>query len=223
LPLVRGPAIVGESRVGTMNAPHLDHVGLTATTSTMQRLGFRVTPTQGMSSHARVFLDRSYIEVTPPSGDADGLGAGGWFLRAGDLEQAAAALRAHGIPTTGPSPYSGEDGTWLDVAVPSAFSQVLPILTRRVDVPAAVWPPPLEALHPNGATGLSEIHVRTAHPGTLASVLTAVGARAVGSGRFELAGGAMILVEDSPSGSEGFTVVVIGRGHGRPIRLEISN
>jgi hypothetical protein len=206
-----------------MGAPFLDHLSLAGPPGEFERLGFCLTPTRGAPSHARILLERSYVEVTPADAKADGLTACGWFLRPDNLEQAAQALRNRGISVTGPQPYEGADGTWLDLMLAGPTTTLLPTLTRRLDRPAEAWPPSLESPHPNGAVALKEVRLRSREPAMLIAVLDALGAGAAGPGRFELEAGTAISIEDSP-GPEGFIAVAVAveREGGSSLMLDLA-
>lgn len=202
-----------------MDPPHLDHLSLAATPSAIERLGFRVTPTPGAEAHARVFLDRSYIEVTPGAGRSDGIEARGWFLRPPDLDAAAAALRASGIPFTGPNTYEGADGTWLDLTLPGAVG--LPTLTVQVDGGVDDWPPPLEGAHPNGTVRLSAVRLRVREPARVIRVLETLGGRDDGSGRVVLGGGGSVVVESTREGPPGITSAAFERSGRSPLVVPV--
>lgn len=123
-----------------------------------RRLGLRasVSP-EAPGRHSRVYLHRSYLEVSAGSGA--GWEATLFFLRFDDP----VALRAHlddvGIAYRF-SDYEGVDGTWDDVEI-RAGTVPLPILVRRTAPPAVArdWPPALVRTHPCGARTLAAVHV----------------------------------------------------------------
>ena len=124
-----------------------------------RRLGLRasVSP-EAPDRHSRVYLHRSYLEVSAGAGGA-GWEATLFCLRFDDPE----ALRAH-LDDVGIGyrfgEYEGVDGTWDDVEI-RAGAVMLPRLIRRT-APRAVardWPPPLADTHRCGARTLAAVHV----------------------------------------------------------------
>lgn len=124
-----------------------------------RRLGLRATVSpEAPGRHSRVYLDRSYLEVSAGS-QGRGWEATLFFLRFDDPH----VLRAH-LETAGIAyrfdEYEGVDGTWDDVEI--GFGAVpLPTLIRRT-APAAIardWPPPLAETHRCGARALAAVHV----------------------------------------------------------------
>jgi len=209
--------------IAAVDPPFLDHVSLTARNAQIKELGFHLNLTRGAASHARVFLERSYLEVTPPGNAEDvEIWARGWFLRPADPAEAAEVLRGKGISAVGPSLYERDDGIWLDVAIPERETSVLPILTRRVDEVVDEWPPPVGPSHTNGTKRLSAVHLEARDPTKLARVLEAIGARAENSGTFELGGGGKVIVRDSENGSEGLVALELDRADRPPLRLQVS-
>jgi hypothetical protein len=165
-----------------------------------------------------VFLGRGYLEVTPPRDDAE-LSFPAWFLRPDDLDDAAEALRAKGLPVSGPNRFQGVDGTWLDVVVEG---QALPTLTRRVDGADGRWPRPPEKPHPNGSIKLAAVHVRMGDPAPLVALLEALGARTDARSRFELSDGGLVAVRRSHDEPDGVEAVLLQRSEGPLLRLESS-
>lgn len=205
-----------------MDPPFLDHVSLTAASAQIEELGFRLSPISGSAPRARVFLDGTYLEVMPPGeAESTALDARAWFLRPADPDEAAEVLRGEGIPAIGPDLYEGDDGTWLDVMIDRETS-VLPILTRRVDRPAHEWPPLRGADHLNGTTRLSAIHIEARDLTHISRVVKALGARAEGSGTFELGGGGRVHVHKSQDGREGIVGIDLDRADQLPLRLRVS-
>jgi Glyoxalase-like domain len=186
----------------------LDHVSLIAERAALARLGFELAPTAGDPEHARVLLDRSYLEVR--SGDAAGgeMRASGWFLRPADLDATVATLREHGFACVGPTAYEGVDGTWLDLRVEAEPGAWLPTLTVRSD--RSEWPPPLERPQPNGATRLAAVRVRSDTPVALRRMLDAL---AVDAGAVEL---------DPSPGPPGITVLRLARAAAEPLTLDLA-
>jgi len=123
------------------------------------RLGLRATVSpEAPERHSRVYLDRSYLEVSAGS-DGDGWEATLFFLRFDDPRALRAHMDAAGIDYWF-GEYEGVDGTWDDVEI--RFGTVpLPTLIRRT-APAAVardWPPALAEDHRCGARALAAMHV----------------------------------------------------------------
>lgn len=122
------------------------------------RLGLRTTVSPGAPErHGRIYLDRSYLEVSLGPGD-DRWSASSFFLRFDDP----VALRRH-LDGVGLGyrfgEYEGVDGTWDDVEIDAPMT--MPILVRRTRPPeiARTWPRPLIEPHPCGARRLAEVHV----------------------------------------------------------------
>ena len=199
-----------------MDRPHLDHVSITASATQLSTLGFRVTPTPGADSHARVLLDRCYLEVTP----SPSMTGRAWFLRPKDVHLAASALRRAGIPSNAPTPYVGHDGSWLDVeATDPGGGLGLPIVTRRTDLDEATWPPPFATPHPNGATRLAELHVRLQTPEPLSRALEALGAERQQTGRFILGDGAVVVIDAESTARSGIAKLVLVTTRASPLLL----
>lgn len=201
--------------------PDLDHISLVAEQRAFAELGFRVTPTGGATEHARVHLDRTYFEVTPPGPRQAGVGSRAWFLRPADPAQAADALRAAGLAACGPSHYRGEDGSWLDVSISAEPESALPILTKRIDIAAGEWPPPLADPHPNGATRIAELHLRVQDPAPLLSLFEALSVPSAKADTFELPGGTRVVVQTADGCASGVVMVVIERAGAGPLELEV--
>ena len=123
-----------------------------------RRLGLRATVSpEAPERHSRVFLDRSYLEVSTGSGR--GWDANLFFLRFADPVGLRAHLDAAGIAARF-GEYEGVDGMWDDVEV-LVGSVPLPILVRRT-APASIasdWPPALREEHGCGARWLAAVHV----------------------------------------------------------------
>lgn len=177
-----------------MEPPLLDHVSLVADPRRIEAMGFELTPTAGAEDRARVFLDRAYLEVRLDP-DSSGLDAFGWFLRVPDLGEAAGRLRAAGVAVADPARFEGADGSWVDLAPAPVAGAALPTITRRQDLPADSWPPPLARPHPNGATRLAAVDLRTVDPAPLEAMLLALGARRGEDGSYELGAGARVRIE----------------------------
>jgi Glyoxalase-like domain len=201
----------------------LDHVSIYASARELERLGFRATMTPGSSGrHARILLDRSYLEVVAPR-DAEAPIAGrAWFMRPTDPGSAAADLRRRGVPASEPATHKGQDGTWLDVQIEMPqLAAVLPILTRRLDATAGDWPPPLDEPHPNGALSIDELRLRAQAPEALGRVLGALGARHDADGRFVFAGGLVVAVDLAAGSPEGIAAIVVRRCDGPPLPIRL--
>lgn len=154
-------------------ALHLDHASLHVADldHALERLGSRfglvATRTPAAPTwHSRIFLDRSYVEVSARPGRA---APSGWaiplfFLRYEALPPMLDHLRAAGIGAD-VSEHAGVDGTWDDVSVSAPEGVPAPLLVRRTRPPevAADWPPPLPAPQPCGAVALDAVHLRVAH------------------------------------------------------------
>jgi hypothetical protein len=198
----------------------LDHVSLLAGAAAIEARGFRFTATATAADHGRVFLDRSYLEVTVETNPCPGaLRARGWFLGCADLDGAVTRLRAAGIGVDAPRPYRGPDGTWLDLDLSGRSLVPLATLTRRTDLPAGAWPPALADPHPNGATRLAEVRLRVPDPAPVAAVLTSLGATAEGRS-FRFAAGGRVTIEDEP-GPGAIVAVAIERDRGAPLILDL--
>lgn len=123
-----------------------------------RRLGLRTTVSpEAPERHSRVFLHRSYLEVST-------WGGGGWeatsfFLRFDDPKVLRAHLDGAGIEYRF-GEYEGVDGNWDDFEL-HAGTVPLPILVRRTGPPAVArdWPPALVQTHPCGARTLAAVHV----------------------------------------------------------------
>jgi hypothetical protein len=205
-----------------MKIPHLDHVSLVGDRAYFENLGFRVAPTLDSGQHGRIFLDRTYLEVTPWEDGRRGLGARGWFLRPSDPFKAAEAIRASGLKVKGPSQYEGDDGRWLDVLISAASPAALPIITKRSDRPEEWWPPALADPHPNGASRISTLRLRLRSPGSLLRVLESLGVPRSSPTTFRLAGGVSVVVEHSPDRPEGIVAIAIDRSNGESLALTLS-
>lgn len=125
----------------------------------LDRLGLRATVSPAAADrHSRVYLHRSYLEVSTRPGGS-GWSAALFFLRFDDPEALRAHLEAAGLEYR-LGEYEGVDGTWDDVEI-DAGPVPLPILVRRT-APAEIardWPPALAELHRCGARTLAEVHV----------------------------------------------------------------
>lgn len=122
-------------------------------------LGLSVTVSpEDPGRHGRVFLDRSYIEVSVQA-DIDAWSVSLFFLGFEDPD----ALRTHLERAELDfrwGEYNGVDGTWDDVEV-IAGQVPMPILVRRTSPPevAADWPPALTKPHRSGARTLAAVHL----------------------------------------------------------------
>lgn len=210
------------SSLPIVDPPFIDHVSLTARSTQIEELGFHLSPTSGSEARGRILIDGSYFEVIPPAGaESAALGARARFLQPEDLDEAAEVLQGEGIPAVGPDLYEGDDGTWLDVMIDRQTS-VLPILTRRLDMPAHGWPPLRGADHLNGTTRLSAVHLETRDPTQIFRVLEAIGARTKVAGTFELGGGGRVIVHESQEAREGVVAIELDRAERLPLRLQVT-
>jgi len=126
----------------------LDHVSLRTPdfAGTLQvleeRLGLvaRRTPA-APQQHARIFLNRSYLEIRRSDSSPATVQASRFFLRFEDGSRAQAALAARGL-TSELATYQGEDGVWEDLTVQDPEATAL-LLVRRTEPPevAMDWPP----------------------------------------------------------------------------------
>jgi hypothetical protein len=205
-----------------MKIPHLDHVSLVGDRAAFEELGFRVTPTSDAGQHGRIFLDRTYLEVTPRDRGRAGLGAAGWFLRPSDPFEAAEAMRAAGLTIEGPSRFQGDDGSWLDLLILGASPAALPMVTKRSDQPEEAWPPALVDPHPNGAVRVSALHLRLQYPSSLLRVFEVLEVPRSNEGAFLLGGSERVVVETSADGPEGIVAVIIERSGGASLSLTLS-
>lgn len=199
-----------------MLAMRLDHVSITAPAGALEDLGFVVTQTGGArGDHARVYLDRVYLEVTA----GPGLAGRGWFLRPDDVTTVARDLRERGVTAADPVEYRGRDGTWLDVELREpALEGPAPILTRRIDVPHGAWPPSLPVAHPNGSRRIKALTVSSPVPDALAHALRVLGGAAPVPGRIRWPDGAEIVITAAPSGRGG----LVSLETDRRVRLDLA-
>lgn len=203
-----------------MGALRLDHVSLAVSRPLLDGLGLRVTPTAGGAGHARVLLDRCYLEV-PESSASHSRADVGWFLRPDDMDAAAELLRKAGINASDPAEYVGYDGRWLDVEpIDRLDTSGLPTLTRRLDLDEAAWPPPLITPHPNDVTAVAELHVYSQAPDTLRLALEVLGADRQDAGKYILSDGTAIIVDDSQRAGGGISKLLFSRP-GMPLGLEL--
>lgn len=148
---------------------HLDHASLhvvdfsQALERLSARFGLVATRTPAAPDwHSRLFLDRSYVEVSARPGRE---APPGWsvplfFLRYESLPSLLDHLRAAGLSPS-LSEHAGVDGTWQDVELDAPEGEAAPILVRRTQPPelAADWPPPLGSPQPCGAFALAAVHL----------------------------------------------------------------
>jgi hypothetical protein len=155
-----------------------DHISLLGSLENIEDLGFVATTTQGADGrHARVFLDRMYIELDVVDAGPSSFTATGWFLRPTDLEAAASALAAAGLDVRGPERYEGHDGRWVDVSfLGGGLDGASPILTARVDMPRGSWPPEAPVEHPNGVTTIGALELEMPDPERAMRTLSVLGA-----------------------------------------------
>lgn len=124
-----------------------------------RRLGLwaRVSP-EAPERHSRVYLHRSYLEVSARAGAA-GWEATVFFVRFDDPEALRTHLDGAGIAYRF-GEYEGVDGTWDDVEL-RAGAVPMPMFVRRT-APRTVardWPPALAETHRCGARTLAAVHV----------------------------------------------------------------
>jgi hypothetical protein len=128
-----------------------------------ERFGLRVTPTpEDREGHARLFLDRTYLEVVPGAAE-DELRLTGFYLFHPDVPTAVERLRAVGLASGPAVPYRGIDGVWWDGMLTAPEGVPAPLLVQRThpaDV-AAAWPPPLRNRHPSGIERLLGVYLIT--------------------------------------------------------------
>jgi hypothetical protein len=148
----------------------------------------------GCEAHSRIFLDRHYIEIDET--DGTGVDATGWFLGGPDLGRTALTLSAEEIPALWPAQGRYHDGLWRNLII-VGHTPSIPVLTHRMDLSGDVWPPRLDKPHPNGATSISELRLRTSEPTLLTTYLTTIEAIPLGPGRFELSKGVVLAIEDA--------------------------
>ena len=144
---------------------HLDHVSLAvgslpdAIRVLDQQLGLYVTITsEDPDQHGRVFLDRSYVEVSVQAG-GDLWSVPLFFLGFKNPDLLRSHLENINLDFRW-GQYVGADGTWDDVEI-VAGEVPLPILVRRTSPSeiAADWPPALTQQHRCGAYKLAAVHL----------------------------------------------------------------
>ena len=124
-----------------------------------RRLGLRATVSPAAPErHSRVYLHRSYLEVSAGSHDRR-WHATMFFLRFDDPDVLRAYLDETGIAYRW-GEYRGVDGTWDDVEV-RVGPVLLPVPIRRTSPSelARDWPPALVERHRSGAHALVAVHV----------------------------------------------------------------
>ena len=125
-----------------------------------ERLGLRATVSPAAPErHSRVYLDRSYLEVSVGPTSADHWQATMFFLRFEDPVVLRAHLDAAAIAYRFDE-YGGVDGTWDDIET-GVVDPSLSTLIRRTAPPdvARDWPPALAEPHRCGARSLAQVHV----------------------------------------------------------------
>jgi hypothetical protein len=128
------------------------------------RFGLRVTLTPAdPEGHARLFLDRGYIEIVPQQGDASGLRLTGFYLSHPNVPEAIERLCEVGLASGPAVTYRGVDGVWWDGMLTPPEGVPAPILVQRIEPPdvAADWPPPLHHRHPSGIERLLGVYLVT--------------------------------------------------------------
>ena len=180
------------------------------------RLGLRATPTPAAPDrHSRLYLDRSYLEVSAGAPD-DAWPAPYFFLRFADPEALRRRLDAVGLRYRF-GRYTGIDGLWDDVEI-DAPGVPLPILVRRTHPPdiARDWPPALREAHRCGARALAAVQVAVSDLATAVDVYrrltgsdpepgNAIDDRA--GATFRLQSGRIVLTEGA---APGISAIVLG-------------
>lgn len=142
-------------------------------------LGLTVVPTPARpAAHARIWLDRSYLEVR-----AEGAwGLGGFFLGFPERVTTQEALAARGLVARPAPRYVGVDGAWEELHLEGPGDVPLPILVRRIEPPelARDWPPPLSTAHPGGAISLAGLELVVPELTLAAPIYRALGASSEG-------------------------------------------
>jgi len=194
-----------------------DHFSIAASATTLERLGFRVTPTPGTQGrHGRVFLDGVYVEIREPPGATT---SNAWFLRTGDVHRCAQQLRARGLTARGPHRYEAADGAWLDLELEVGdLGAVLPVITQRVSPAAGPWPPALTEPQPNGTCAVRELHLTTSDPYALGRVLRTLGATAGEDGFLTFERHVRVVVK---RGVDGIAGVVFATDAQDDLRLDL--
>lgn len=198
----------------------VDHVSLTGTIADLERDGFRITRTPADPTHARIHLDRSYLELRTDA-PAPALRGVGWFLRPDDPAAIIRQLTAAGVMASEPSLYLGSDGRWSDITVGDGrCGAAAPVITHRIDW--ADWPPPLDVPHPNGAVTIVGVELGLGDPAALAALLTTLGAQTQSTpfGPRLVLGAIEITI--AASGHPAPTAVVLGCQDGRRLRLALA-
>lgn len=218
--VANGGRKVERGKRGALNAAlFLDHASVYVPTLEQgarrleEVLGLTVTPTPARpAQHARIWLDRSYLEVR-----AEGAwGLGGFFLRHGDAAGTLAALQARGLQAWRGPPYVGVDGEWEELHVRAAQAVPLPLLVRRVAPAglAADWPPPLRSVHSGGARALVGVELAVSQLDEAAAAYAALSDVPIEAGpsetvRVRFSGGASVTLRQRDEGSEGVRMVVL--------------
>jgi hypothetical protein len=164
--------------------------------------------------HSRVYLDRSYLEVSA------GSAGGGWeatmfFLRFEDPDALRAHLDAAGIAYSF-GVYEGVDGTWDDVEIDVVAPSLSTLIRRTAPLEVARdWPPALPESHRCGASVLAEVHVQVPSvDGAVGAYRKLLGAGEpsppeAGTARVALSSGEVVLHE---GGSWAIVGIVLGVG-----------
>jgi hypothetical protein len=128
------------------------------------RFGLRITATpEDSEGHARLYLDRSYVEVVPGTSDADGLRLTGFYLSHPDVPSAIETLWERGLANGPAVTYRGVDGVWWDGVLTPPEGVPAPVIVQRTEPAdvAADWPPALINRHPSGIERLLAVYLVT--------------------------------------------------------------
>lgn len=213
----------GNANDGPVNL-WLDHVSIAVPDLTValerleQRLGLAAVRTAAEPRHhSRIFLDRSYLEVSDRE-PGEGWRTPYFFVRFEDPAALREHLEASGLAWTWGS-YQGVDGLWDDVSIESR-SVPCPFLVRRtepVDL-AGDWPPALERVHRCDARSLHEVGVGVADLASAMEVYTRllgtapepvrISATQQGACYTLAGGGRIVLLESDVSGIRSVTLGV---------------
>ncbi len=198
----------------------VDHVSLTGTLAELEHRGFRLTPTRSDPAHARIHLERAYLElrVAPPGSPLRGEA---WFLRPDDPAAIMRQLTVAGVMASEPSPYLGSDGRWSDITVGDGqCGAAAPVITHRID--RADWPPPLDVPHPNGAATIVGVELGLGVPAALTALLSRLGARTQSTPFGPRLGLGTTEITIAASRHSAPTAVVLGGHDGRRLRLALA-
>ncbi len=125
-----------------------------------QRFGLVPTPTPAApDTHSRLYLDRSYLEVS----QGPGQGLEYYFFGFQDRRAVEAHLALQRLTFTHQA-YVGADGTWDDLTVQPPPGVPVPMLVRRTEPEALAqdWPPPRPEAWACGARALVGFRLQVA-------------------------------------------------------------